>query len=69
MINEEECDDGGRNSYDGCSYYCTVECGFTCEGDGSGNGEDTCSATCGDGVMSWYAEDCDDGNLEDGDGC
>ena len=69
-MGREECDDGNGAWYDGCSGYCNVECGFTCTGGGCGAvTTDTCSATCGDGVMSYYVEDCDDGNNEDGDGC
>jgi len=72
----EECDDGDLGdleSLDGCSYYCwsycSVECGYTCTGGEERSSADTCSATCGDGVRSHYAEECDDGNLVDGDGC
>ena len=65
----EKCDDGNLNWYDGCSPSCTVECGYTCTGEEEGSSEDTCRPTCGDGVRSYYVEECDDGNSDDGDGC
>ena len=46
-----------------------MECGYTCSGGEEGSSADTCVATCGDGVRSHYVEECDDGNLVDGDGC
>lgn len=54
---DEECDDGNRDNRDTCP-----------DGDGG-----TCqTATCGDGLL-WTlaggAEQCDDGNAMDGDGC
>ena len=57
------CDDGNVESGDGCSYYCTVECGYTCGGGGQG-----CETTCGDGLRAGE-EECDDGNDVEGDGC
>ena len=68
-VGEEECDDGGNTANDGCSSDCKIQCGFICTGGEAGNGADTCSATCGDGVKSYSAEECDDGNLLNGDGC
>ena len=68
-VGSEECDDGNRGMYDGCSSSCTVECGFTCSVGDAGSSGDSCVATCGDGVRSYYVEACDDGNSEDGDGC
>jgi len=50
----EACDDGNRESCDGCSLFCQTEPGFA----------------CGDGVFNPACEpDCDDGNLIDDDGC
>jgi cysteine-rich repeat protein len=78
----EACDDGNTNACDGCSPTCTVEQGAAC-GDGVVNaacGEqcdppgvlctDRCARVpvCGDGFISG-AEACDDGNLNDCDGC
>ncbi|MBM4363891.1 MAG: fibro-slime domain-containing protein, partial [Deltaproteobacteria bacterium] len=55
----EQCDDGARKPYDGCSPTCTVE--PSCAGG-------KCSATCGDGLV-FPDEACDDGNRDPGDGC
>ncbi|MEE8477595.1 MAG: DUF4215 domain-containing protein, partial [Gemmatimonadales bacterium] len=50
----EQCDDGNRQSCDGCSAICAVEVG----------------PVCGDGVLNALCgEQCDDGNNDDGDGC
>ena len=60
---------------DGCSHHCTIEKGYTCNGAPS-----ICAGklfikniytlvTCGDGVIGVGAETCDDGNIENGDGC
>ena len=45
--------------FDGCSSTCTWEPDCGCDG---------CADVCGDG-MKFETEDCDDGNLSDGDGC
>ncbi len=65
----EVCDDGNSDGGDGCSAACTVEPGFTCEGEPSvctpvGGGD----PVCGDGAVG-AGEACDDGNLTSGDGC
>ena len=60
----EGCDDGNTTADDGCSATCTVEEGFTCEGDVP----TTCDPTCGDGMLLGD-EACDDGNVAAGDGC
>ncbi|HEY0476054.1 MAG TPA: DUF4215 domain-containing protein [Kofleriaceae bacterium] len=80
----EQCDDGNLASGDGCSTTCTLEhCGNgvidaleQCDGLA---GLQPCSATCrqeicGNGILDndpghAIAEQCDDGNLVDGDGC
>ena len=80
----EECDDGNTISGDGCSSLCKIEenppeppvCG-----DNICNGEETCSScpsdcgicppqppVCGNGILE-TGEQCDDGNLVNGDGC
>ncbi|MBU1123995.1 DUF4215 domain-containing protein [Patescibacteria group bacterium] len=59
----EGCDDGDTSSGDGCSSSCTVESGYTCNGDPS-----TCSTTCGDGIKAGN-EGCDDDGTTSGDGC
>jgi fibro-slime domain-containing protein len=55
----EQCDDGNRIPYDGCSTTCTLE--PKCQGG-------TCTAVCGDG-LKFPQEQCDDGNTFSGDGC
>lgn len=63
---QEECDDNNREMHDGCSRWCDVERGYTCETLTSGS---VCTSVCGDGRLATLNEPCDDGNLEDGDGC
>ena len=71
----EQCDDGNYTNGDGCSYSCEVETGWDCSGSPS-----VCMPTCGDGIVLFpkvitqdssgsTGEQCDDGNLTDGDGC
>jgi uncharacterized repeat protein (TIGR03806 family) len=77
----EGCDDGNVSDGDGCSSECAVEfCGDgvvndrgreDCEPPGTIECNDSCmfrDATCGDGFKT-AGEQCDDGNLDDGDGC
>ena len=78
----EECDDGNTVTGDGCSANCTVEVGWLCAG-ATDREPDTCSVVCGDGrqLSDGCCDDedcsqecsqiwgCDDGNLEDNDGC
>jgi cysteine-rich repeat protein len=59
----ELCDDGDTSSGDGCSATCTIETGYSCDGNPS-----VCAVTCGDGVKA-ASEACDDGNATAGDGC
>ncbi len=66
----EQCDDGNINNNDGCSApgatsltSCQIEDGYSCSGSPS-----VCITGCGNGVKS-AAEECDDNNLLDGDGC
>lgn len=58
----EECDDGDGVDGDGCSRFCSVEAGFTC------NGQPSNCVSCGNGDV-WGDEECDDGNQQSGDGC
>jgi len=44
VAGSETCDDGNTNNYDGCSFACVVETGWTC-GDGT-----ACDPVCGDGI-------------------
>jgi cysteine-rich repeat protein/YD repeat-containing protein len=66
----EQCDDGNVADGDGCSSTCTVEAGFTCTTIASPQPHSVCAATasCGNNVID-AGEECDDGNLVDGDGC
>ncbi len=66
----ETCDDGNVQAGDGCSSTCEEEPGFFCQQFGGG-----CIQTiCGDGLVqgdpfSGLGETCEDGNLQNGDGC
>jgi len=67
----EGCDDGNTLPYDGCSPTCQVEpkCG-TYDSAGNLTGVvGACQTGCGDGILLRGTEECDDGNLLDGDGC
>lgn len=76
----EECEDGNRDSGDGCSDTCLAEvcgnqrrdAGEDCD-DGnpvSGDGCDVnCSFTACGNDLTTEGEECDDGNLRSGDGC
>lgn len=62
----EACDDGNRDSGDGCAANCLgVEPGYACISPG-----EPCRsiARCGDGIVA-PSELCDDGGRTDGDGC
>lgn len=63
---DEACDDGNKNSGDGCSSNClATEKGFSCPTAGQACRQ---IALCGDGLVA-DSEQCDDGNKDDGDGC
>jgi fibro-slime domain-containing protein len=63
----EQCDDGNKNSSDGCSANCAVEAGYTCPTAGKAC---TKIAFCGDGKVDLVlGEECDDKNTTPGDGC
>ena len=64
---DEECDDGNRQSGDGCSSECHVEPGPPPDGK-DGGVTDSRKPTCGDGTLD-PGEGCDDGNRQSGDGC
>ncbi len=58
----ETCDDGNKQSGDGCSSACQLEAGWVCDGK-------VCHETvCGDGKIEG-TESCEDGNSKPGDGC
>ena len=60
----EECDDGNNIPFDGCSPYCKIDTGFTC----NTNTPNVCSEICGDGI-DHLTFACDDGDNWNGDGC
>lgn len=64
MLQGEPCDDGNNSDLgDGCSPGCRLEPDCTAE-------DGTCVSSCGDGlILAGDAEECDDGNSRDGDGC
>ena len=59
----ELCDDANVANGDGCDSLCTIEAGYTCQGEPS-----VCETTCSDGIVAG-AEECDDGNANSQDGC
>lgn len=65
----EECDDGNTVDGDGCSSQCTLESeDFVCTV--VGGSRTVCTPLCGDGKFyGTNGEECDDGNVESGDGC
>ncbi len=67
----EGCDDGNSLPYDGCTPTCRIEprCGEYDAGDKLTSPVGACQTSCGDGILLRGTEDCDDGNLRDGDGC
>jgi fibro-slime domain-containing protein len=66
LTSDEACDDGNKNSADGCNELCLqVEPGFSCANPGQPCRE---IARCGDGIVA-ASERCDDANLTPGDGC
>lgn len=73
---KEMCDDGNTKNGDGCDSNCKIEIGYTCNPNNL-NEKSVCNYKCGDGViaardvilLSSLSENCDDGNVIDGDGC
>jgi len=66
LNDDEQCDDAGTESGDGCSSNClVVEQGYSCTNPGSSCEQ---AAICGDGLLL-LDETCDDGNAVGGDGC
>ncbi|CAD8082958.1 unnamed protein product [Paramecium sonneborni] len=78
IIGYEQCDDMNDDFNDGC-YKCLLACDQYCiectEGVcqkcelGRFVESNICLAKCGDGYFVKSSEECDDGNLDDGDGC
>ena len=78
-MGSEQCDDGNLDGNDGCDPSCAVEDFFSCV-KSLGGEADICTEICGDGerVQSNSSRvrpgfnrvnECDDGNILDGDGC
>ena len=66
---DETCDDGNAISEDGCSIICELEDDWVCETNDISPQTVNChEVVCGDSVIEG-AEECDDGNIEIGDGC
>ncbi|CAD8157761.1 unnamed protein product [Paramecium pentaurelia] len=77
---EEECDDGNLNPFDGC-YECKFQCQEQCVNCNQGicygcittgwvlNENNVCTTQCGDGIVVDDYEQCDDGNEIPNDGC
>ncbi|CAE7214372.1 psiR [Symbiodinium sp. CCMP2592] len=63
----EGCDTGPLPSR-GCDASCQVRVGWRCARP-QGQGEEVCVPVCGDGILSTPMEECDDMNLQSGDGC
>ncbi|CAD8047540.1 unnamed protein product [Paramecium primaurelia] len=78
LVGNELCDDGNNIPFDGC-YQCTYSCHQKCidcfQGQcmqcETGYVEDgsLCKSVCGDGYLVEQLEQCDDGNLQNNDGC
>jgi len=73
ITDDEQCDDGNLVDGDGCSSKCVIEKFYRCL---EYNGKSVCFHQCvkGDGYHNEQCdgaetEECDDGNLIDGDGC
>ncbi|CAD8105195.1 unnamed protein product [Paramecium sonneborni] len=76
----EMCDDGNDNPFDGCNM-CANSCDSFCDlcifgvctkcksGFYLLNNNGKCAPICGDKIVSYYYEQCDDGNLISYDGC
>ena len=67
----EGCDDGNTLPMDGCSPTCHNEprCGvYDAQGKPT-SAVGACASACGDGILQQSVEQCDDGNILDGDGC
>ncbi|MBK7156896.1 MAG: DUF4215 domain-containing protein [Sandaracinaceae bacterium] len=55
----EACDDNNIVPEDGCDSTCQIEAGWSCFEPPSSASQ--CTNTCGDGVVDYPAEQCDDG--------
>jgi fibro-slime domain-containing protein len=67
----EQCDDGNTRPFDGCSWNCAKEPScpiIAADQTDAGSASSGCLPVCGDGMV-FPGEECDDGNVSDGDGC
>jgi len=80
ILGNEQCDDFSTIGLDGCDSKCQIEPGWICSPNNTSIKSltfsytaSTCHTICGDGLRigpdKGGAEECDDGNLVDGDGC
>ena len=58
----EACDDGNTAAGDGCSPTCTVEPGYECHAAPDGVADICDFPSCGNGLVNFDNETCDDGN-------
>ncbi|CAI2359943.1 unnamed protein product [Moneuplotes crassus] len=65
-----DCYDRNQDDGDGCDESCKVESGYTCSWNSTSDKTD-CTDKCGDGVIikTMPSQYCDDGNLNEEDGC
>ncbi|CAD8186927.1 unnamed protein product [Paramecium octaurelia] len=78
ITGQEQCDDGNQIEFDGC-FDCTYSCHQKClncfQGlcvlceDGYLEDGSQCFNICGDGLLIKKLEQCDDGNIQNNDGC
>ena len=59
LVRLEQCDDGNKNSSDGCSSSCLVESGWNCYNVSVGS-PSICNEVCSDGIIT-KSEQCDTG--------
>ena len=69
-LDPRQCDDGNTVNGDGCDQSCFVEPGWKCESKVDQLSVCELLPVCGNMVREWEkGEECDDGNLANGDGC
>ena len=66
----EDCDDGNTEDGDGCTSLCSVQVGWKCIGILGERSRCSEQSVCANQEREWEkGEECDDGDLFDGDGC
>lgn len=72
VVGTEQCDTGEKNSIGGCNSTCHIQVGWSCTQTNRSQ-PSICTTICGDslkiGSLLGGTEECDDGNVIDGDGC